>query len=245
MAEPDFHAASRDIEEHLAVPEFDQVVDRGHTIRRRRRTARVAAAAAAVVAVVGVAVAIPFTDRDDPPPVATPPGDEVAALLRDPAATVDGTATRIADTGDVEAWQEDVAGRAFTEVPGGFLVGAPEPACRAALPEETATGRLLDPGELRIAPNDSAQPVARDGNDVWARSVDAATLSWSTDGGQTWASHETTLDGPNLQVAAAGDRAVFVDWPTAEVTADHGEPGAASSWVRCPAGSPSRTSASW
>jgi hypothetical protein len=218
-------------------------------------------------------------------------------VLRDPAATVDGTASRIADdgavlhrvvvpspagegcdadsrtalvlvgpAGEVQAWNEDVVARSFTEVPGGFVVGAPDPGCRAALPQggrgayavtadgerravaweadaeeacavdvgsprcsfdaEAATGRLLDADE-RLVPLRSTQPVAQDGADLWARSVDATTLHWSADGGRTWESHRTTLDGPNLQVDAAGKRAVFVDWPTAEVTTDQGR-----SWSR-------------
>ena len=298
MAEPDFKAASRDIEEHLSVPDFDPVARRGHTIRRRRRAARVGAAAAGVAVVAGAVAALQLTGSGPDQGPATPPtGDGAVALLRDPAATVDGTASRIADdgavlhrvvvpspvgdgcdadsrtalvlvgpTGEVQAWNEDVVGRSFTEVPGGFVVGAPDPACLAALPQAgdgayvvtadgerrgvtwgggaeevcavdvgssrcavdaaTAAGRLLAPDE-RLVPHRSAQPVARDGSDLWARSVDATTLHWSADGGRTWEAHRTTLDGPNLQVDAAGERAVFVDWPTAEVTSDQGR-----SWRR-------------
>jgi hypothetical protein len=300
MVEPDFRSASRDIEEHLVVPDFDPVARRGHMIRRRRRAVRIGAAAAGVVAVAGAlgALQLSGTGPDDGP-ATPPPDDQVVALLRDPAATVDGTATRLSDSGavlhrvvvpspvggrcdadrrtafvlvdpagEVEAWNEDVVGRSFTEVPGGFVVGAPDASCRAVVPDETAggayvvtadgarrevdwaagaeqvcavdpaslrcevdvetaTGRLVPPGELRNVPNGSAEPVSRDGDDVWARSVDARTLYWSSDGGRSWRSHETTLDGPNLQVAAAGDRGVFVDWPTAEVTSDQGR-----SWSR-------------
>jgi hypothetical protein len=73
-----------------------------------------------------------------------------------------------------------------------------------------------------LVPGPSAQPVAQDGEDLWARSVDASTVFWSADGGRTWESHQVALTGPGLQVAAAGDRAVVVDWPRAELTTDHG-----------------------
>jgi hypothetical protein len=294
VPEPDFRAASRDIEQHLDVPEFDPVVARGHTIRRRRRAARAGAVAAAVVAVAGGAVLVPRMGGDPAPDPASPPGVErsAAALLRDPAATVEGTASRVSDggsvlhrvvvpspvgkgcdadsrtalvlvgpDGDVEAWREAAAAREFVEVPGGFVVGEPDRTCRAALPEDgagayvvtgdgerrevtwagraeevcavdvdaprcvfdagAAVGRLREP-DARLVPDRSAQPVAQDGDDLWARSVDASTVSWSTDGGRTWQSHQVDLTGPGLQVAAAGVRAVVVDWPRAEVTTDHG-----------------------
>jgi hypothetical protein len=298
MAEPDFKAASRDIEEHLTVPDFGPVARRGHILRRRRRAARVGAAAAGVVAVAGAAAALQLTGTGpDTGPAVPPADDQAVALLRDPAALVDGTATRLNDagavlhrvvvpspvgggceadsrtalvhvtsSGELTAWRDAVVGRSFVEVPGGFLVGAADPGCRAALPNEeagayvvtgegeqrqvtwrgaaadvcadarevsrcvidvdAATGRLADAGR-RAVPGPAAQPLARDGDDVWARSVDAATLHWSSDGGRSWTSHSTTLDGPGLQVAAAGDRALFVDWPFAEVTTDHGD-----SWRR-------------
>jgi hypothetical protein len=156
MAEPDFKAASHDIEEHLSVPDFATVARRGQTIRRRRRAARVGAAAAGVAVVAGAVAALQLTGSSPDRGPATPSTDDGAvALLRDPAATVDGTATRIADdggvlhrvvvsspvgdgcdgdfrtalvlvdpAGEVRAWNEDVVGRDFTEVPGGFVVGA-------------------------------------------------------------------------------------------------------------------------
>ncbi len=298
MAEPDFKAASRDIEEHLTVPDFDPVARRGHTIRRRRRAARVGATVAGVVAVAGAVATLELTGTSPDQGPATPPTDDRAvALIRDPAATVDGTATRLSDagavlhrvvvpspvgggceadsrtalvhvtsSGELTAWRDAVVGRSFVEVAGGFLVGTAEPGCRRAVPGEeagayvvtaegerrevtwrggaaevcadtrdvsrcvidvdAATGRLAGTGR-RAVPGPAAQPLAQDGDDVWARSVDAETLHWSTDGGRTWAAHSTTLEGPGLQVAAAGDRALFVDWPFAEVTSDHG-----ASWRR-------------
>ena len=98
------------------------------------------------------------------------------------------------------------------------------PVC--AVDATTGVGELRDePVPVRASPDAAHQPLAVDGDDVWARSVDSREIVWSRDGGRSWQRHTTSVDEGrtvNVQVTAAGDWMVFYAWPLADVSSDHG-----------------------
>ena len=94
---------------------------------------------------------------------------------------------------------------------------------RCVVDVEAATGRLQPVPRLPAGTLPVVDALGGNGPTVWARSVDSRTVHWSVDGGATWQVRRTSLPvAGDVQVTAAGDRAVFFSYPAAEHTRDAG-----------------------